>query len=442
MKEEKGKWEKLIHSILYDFEADVSSEDWELIADRLPGGRSVRLYTYRRYVAAAVIAALLTGGGSWIYLRHHAGQDAVIVAEGQTETAVRDTVVKDPSTVEKNGDVFADGGAGGVSVDIPAEKKRVPVKRAVGEPAGRKAVDRRLIASTGRLEARDPVLSTTPSVRLKPLKIDESASAFVKKTGSDAMFSKDLLIADASAEVKPRRRWGFGMGGGSYSVNTSSVNTAPATRSLPIIDDETTLKEAIHLNNVSKEEVAYRPKEELKTHAYEIPSGKVKHKMPLSAGLGVSYFLSDRWSLQSGITYTFLRSEWNTDRLSDEYKEYKQHLHFLGIPLAVSYRIAEWNRFQFYASAGGLYELNVAGKYKESEFSENLKKTSNRNIRMKEPVWSVNTRAGVAYPLCRFINAYAEAGASYYFENQSAIETIRSDKPFNVSLQAGFRFGF
>jgi hypothetical protein len=440
MKEEKGKWEKIIHSILYDFEADVSSEDWDLIAGKLPRGKSVRLYTYRRYIAVAVIAALLTGEGIWFYLHHPAGQqDTATVTEEQTGTTVQDTVEKDPSTVEKNMNAFVD--VTGVPVDKLAEKKRVPAKSVTKEPAG-KAVDRLLIASTGRLEARDIVLSTTPPVRLKPLKIDESASAFVKITDSEATFSNESLIADASTEVKPRRRWGFGMGGGSYSVNTSSVNTAPVTLSSSRIDDETMLKEVIHPNNDSKRAAAYRPREEMKTYTYEIPSGKVKHNMPLSAGLGVSYFLCDRWSLQSGVTYTFLRSEWNTDRLNDDYKEYKQHLHFLGIPLSIFYRITEWNRFLFYASAGGLYELNVAGKYKESEFSENLKKTSNRNIRMKEPVWSVNTRVGIAYPLCRFINVYAEAGASYYFENKSEIETIRSDKPFNVSLQAGFRFGF
>ena len=31
---------------------------------------------------------------------------------------------------------------------------------------------------------------------------------------------------------------------------------------------------------------------------------------------------------------------------------------------------------------------------------------------------------------------------TYYFDNGSDIETIHSEKPFNVSLQFGFRFGF
>ena len=39
-------------------------------------------------------------------------------------------------------------------------------------------------------------------------------------------------------------------------------------------------------------------------------------------------------------------------------------------------------------------------------------------------------------------SAFGEVGASYYFDNGSDIETIHSEKPFNVSLQFGFRFGF
>lgn len=63
-------------------------------------------------------------------------------------------------------------------------------------------------------------------------------------------------------------------------------------------------------------------------------------------------------------------------------------------------------------------------------------------VRMKEWLWSVNARMGVSYPIIRFVSAFGEVGASYYFDNGSDIETIHSEKPFNVSLQFGFRFGF
>ena len=88
-------------------------------------------------------------------------------------------------------------------------------------------------------------------------------------------------------------------------------------------------------------------------------------------------------------------------------------------------------------------EVNVSGKQNAKIFVENNEiRHEKKHIRMKEWMWSVNARAGASYPLFRFLSVYAEVGAGYYFDNGSDIETIRSEKPFNVNLQAGFRFGF
>ena len=97
----------------------------------------------------------------------------------------------------------------------------------------------------------------------------------------------------------------------------------------------------------------------------------------------------------------------------------------------------------FYASAGGQVELNVAGKVCTDLYSpvEKLKSVTEKE-RMKEPYFSVNARVGVSYPIIRFLSAYAEVGADYYFDNGSDVETIHSEKPFYVGLQLGFRFGF
>jgi hypothetical protein len=426
MREEKGKWEEMIRSKLYDFESDVSPDDWAVISRKLSEGKSVRLYPYRRYVSvAAAVVVLLIAGGVYFYSYRDPGQDIVAVTEQQPDLSpVVDESVQ--HTVE------------------PAVDNRFP--RFSGRHPGKM-----------RREERDASAITEPPVRLKTSKVVEADIISMKKTNADVEKLKvpvqgnvkpevppdeKPFVADASKGVK-RRRWGFGVGGGSYSVNSSSGSTAPVMLSSIQVRDESMLKEVMDLNDNPHEPIGYNPNPGvIRAYTYEAPTGKVEHKTPISAGLGVSYFLNGRWALQSGITYTFLRSEWNSDNTGNNYAEYKQNLHYLGVPLSVSYKIAEWNRFLFYASAGGMCEYNVAGRYKITSFSENLEETSNNSLCMKKPVWSVNTRAGVSYPLWKFINAYAEAGASYYFDNNSKIVTIRSDKPFNVSLQAGIRFGF
>jgi hypothetical protein len=443
MEEEKGKWEKIIRSKLFDFETDVNPDDWEIISGKLAGGgKSIALVPYRRYgYAAAAVAVLLIIGGLYFYSYRDDHPDVI---------ANMDAVVEKPvdSTVEKPADAIKE------KVDAPVEKSVDNLSATSPAPGKTRAVK------------RDVVKTDEHPVRLKPLKIDDVDSRIIKikdllvknpdsrkkympvnETVKPEItsYKRESLIADASAETK-RRRWGFGMGGGSYGVNSSSNGpfSVPYSTLRSTYDEYLYHKpDVVRLRHGSQvPAVAIADNNKIGTRAYEVPSGNVEHKTPISAGLGVSYYLNDRWSLQSGLTYTFLRSEWSFDNIEGDLAEYRQHLHFIGIPLSLSCKIAEWKRFQLYASAGGMYEFNVAGKYKETIFSENLKKLKSENLHMKEPLWSVNTRAGINYPLWKFIHVYAEAGVSYYFDNKSEIETIRSDKPFNVSLQAGVRFGF
>ena len=166
----------------------------------------------------------------------------------------------------------------------------------------------------------------------------------------------------------------------------------------------------------------------------------IKHHIPVSFGLTVSRHLNDRFAIQSGLTYTFLTSDWTTN---GTYRgDTRQRLHFLGIPLSVIYNIAEWNRLKFYVSAGAMTEVNLAGKvHTELYGGDEFIQAFDEDRRMKEWLWSVNARLGLNYPLVGALAVYGEVGADYYFDNGSSIETIRSERPFNVSLQFGLRFG-
>ena len=74
-----------------------------------------------------------------------------------------------------------------------------------------------------------------------------------------------------------------------------------------------------------------------------------------------------------------------------------------------------------------------------------IKETVDNSIdefRMKEWLWSVNGKVGVSYPIIRFVSAFGEVSANYYFDNGSTIETIHSEKPFTIGFNMGFRLGF
>ena len=56
--------------------------------------------------------------------------------------------------------------------------------------------------------------------------------------------------------------------------------------------------------------------------------------------------------------------------------------------------------------------------------------------------FSVNASAGVQLNATSLIGIYAEPGVSYHFKDNSTLQTIYSDKPFNFNLNIGIRFTF
>ena len=445
MKEEKEKWEDIIRSKIYDFESETNPDDWDLISSQLSGGKTVVFNSYRKYgyVAAAVVAVLLVIGG--LYFFPH--DDKMSVQMAVVEKPVNNIL----KTTEKPVDGF----------ENRVDKSDELVDKVVQNVE--KVVDKPLeISMIDRGEYIDSKLDTVgePPVRLRPLPLDGNEPEVnipeldIQKIENEMLYSfnkvepvdinplDEHLTADVSQEVR-HRRWSFGMGGGGYAANSTSNSAGVAPLSALFNDYEKFFgQHVVHLRNSEQTLNSNEVVNGGHLDYTEYLSGEVKHKTPVSAGLGVSYYLNERWSLQSGAVYTLLRSNGNYNDNAGNTVKWKQSLHYIGVPLSVSYKIAEWNRLQWYASAGGMCEFNVSGKVKKTVDVEGLKARENESLRMKTPMWSLNARTGVVYPLWRFINVYAEAGASYYFDNHSEIETIRSDKPFNVSLQAGIRLGF
>ena len=217
--------------------------------------------------------------------------------------------------------------------------------------------------------------------------------------------------------------WSFGMGAGSLSLGTDQIVPRYVTNSASLRNDR--------LQSMN----------DLGAQVMNLPKTDIHHKTPIGLGLSVSKQLSERFFLLTGLNYSYLRSSWSTN--GTYHTETDQRLHFIGLPLSVAYRIAQWDRLSLYATAGGMAEVNVAGKQHIELFSDDISiMKQTEHVRMKEWLWSVNGKIGLSYPVVRFVSAFAEVGASYYFDNGSAIETIHSEKPFNVSFNVGLRFGF
>ncbi len=169
---------------------------------------------------------------------------------------------------------------------------------------------------------------------------------------------------------------------------------------------------------------------------------QIKHKLPVRFGLTFAYGLNSRLSIESGLTYTILMSDIKEGSKNNYYTG-NQTLHYIGIPLNARYKVFSWKKLDLYASAGVLTEKRVAGKIdKNYVLQNNTEKTEKETITSHPFQFSANIGAGIQYSLTHRVGLYVEPGMSYYFDDNSPVETIYKEKPLNFNLNLGLRLTF
>ena len=167
-----------------------------------------------------------------------------------------------------------------------------------------------------------------------------------------------------------------------------------------------------------------------------------KHKLPVKFGLSFRYRFNDRWSLESGLTYTYLSADLTAGTATHYYNS-EQRLQYLGIPVNVNFDFWKNRHWNFYASAGGSIDKCIHGQL-DTDFVLNnqLAFSENKSIMEKPVQFSVNGALGAQWNITDNFGIYAEPGVAYYFDNGSPIETIYKDKPFNFNFKLGVRLTF
>lgn len=165
-----------------------------------------------------------------------------------------------------------------------------------------------------------------------------------------------------------------------------------------------------------------------------------KHRLPVRVGLNVAYRLTDRLSVESGVSYTRLSSDMK-DGTKDNYSSSSQKLDYIGVPLNVKYRAFGYRRLSVYASAGLLTEKCVSGKTThEYVISGEKKKHEAEDVAAKPWQLSVNAALGAQFDVLSNVGVYVEPGVSYYFDDRSPLSTIYKEKPLNFNLNLGVRY--
>ena len=171
---------------------------------------------------------------------------------------------------------------------------------------------------------------------------------------------------------------------------------------------------------------------------------KYSHKLPVKFGVSFRYGFNEKLGIESGLTYTLLNSTFTTAAgTANGNTTGKQTLHYIGIPLNVTYNIIGSKLFNVYASAGGAMEKAVGGYFETTGHVDGKRSETNRNsLKPKELQWSLNASAGAQVNVMNQLGLYVEPGISYRIPSGSHVRSIYTDKKLDFSIGFGIRFNF
>lgn len=169
---------------------------------------------------------------------------------------------------------------------------------------------------------------------------------------------------------------------------------------------------------------------------------EIRHRQPVRAGVSVRYDFSDRWGIETGLAYSLLSSSIYSSNGGSSYRT-EQNLHYIGIPLQLSYDFLQLKWFSMYVNAGGMMEKCVYGRSDTDYlYGGQTMSSSGRKVSIKPLQWSLNAAVGAEFHFSPLVGIYVEPGLSYFFDDKSDVSTIYKDKPLNFNLELGIRFSF
>ena len=273
-----------------------------------------------------------------------------------------------------------------------------------------------LLAET-RTTARKNILGLLPSISALPSAIAGS-SPIVMGSGILAQASSYILAPDTRVSSWDDFLTAVQSMEGHYSTGDSLAYY----KSLLHIAERLAVPEAMDPNP--------KPVEE-----------KAEYEKPFTLGLSASIGLNDRWSVLTGLEYTRLRSTHSIGR-DTLYIKNQQTIHYLGVPLGLSYTVWSKGNLNLNASAFGKMEIPVAGIL-NSEHHNGVAYTYQNTLQLKAPVqWSAGAGIGVQYNLTPWMGLYVEPQVRYYFDTGSGIQTIRQVQPVEFAVPFGVRLTF
>lgn len=464
-------WTDRLRDRMADYEMPVGDELWanieqSLAQDEVFANKNVhsnngvaRSIVMRRFSIAASIAALLAGG-AYVYFHpwnEVAENEVVAIFDKGPKTFIdkRQTAVPKDSqaaisdnnqkSISDNGqNAIYDNGQTAVSANGQNAMSKDGLQTLSGGGQTRNNILAQsnsvgLVSSESALSLDLDTQNSARSVNEKSETVPSSRSSrkvnsLITSEGdvmSSAQNGRRTVLAQSSMNEElgrkdKRHRGGLKLqlyGENGFIGRTSGGNSPVLMSSMPSSDPVFYDKNTQITSFFDERYMAMIPTSDL----YE----ETKHHQPISVGMQVGFHLLPKLKLSTGLVYTKVSSDFISG-VSDTRTVSTQDLHYIGIPLNLSYSVWEYKGLHTYVTAGGEGAVNIKN---HTETDGEVKESKRDKMQ-----WSTNASVGIQYDFIPQLGVYVEPGMKYYFDNGSQIENIFKDKKLNFNIQFGLRF--
>lgn len=448
-------WTDRLRDRMADYEMPVGDELWanieqSLAQDEVFANKNdhsnhgvARSIVMRRFSIAASIAALLAGSA---YVYFHPWNE---VAENEVaaifDKGPKTFIDKRKTTVPKDSQAaISDNSQKSISDNGQNAMSKDGLQTLSGGGQNRNNIlaqsnSVELVSSESALSLDLDTQSSARSVNEKSETVPSSRSSrkvnsLITSEGdvmSSAQNGRRTVLAQSSMDEELGRKDKHHRGGlklqlygeNGFIGKTSGGNSPVLMSSMPSSDPVYYDKNIKIANFFDERYMAMIPTADL----YE----ETKHHQPISVGMQVGFHLLTKLKLSTGLVYTKVSSDFISG-VSDTRTVSTQDLHYIGIPLNLSYSVWEYKGLHTYVTAGGEGAVNIKN---HTETDGEVKESKRDKMQ-----WSTNASVGIQYDFIPQLGVYVEPGMKYYFDNGSQIENIFKDKKLNFNIQFGLRF--
>lgn len=443
----KQDWTDTLKQKMAGYEERPSDELWAALSEKAGLQESRRKVIPVWFWGLSAAAALMSG----IFVVTKVNDKNVNALDGITaDVAVSEPVdaeVSEPMEM-KSAEAMS---LADVAVGRRQEAAKVGIKQAVKDRKAKSAliaeavpVESRVAAGVVEDSAESADTSVLENQNVDAVPVESSVSAVnedvtsVNAEEQAAMSWDEYLKETPSEKARARRSGGFSAGivaGGAVGGNTSGSKPTAMVMGANPLAAGVTKTDWIDKDSKASAIVYNQP---------EVQE-EYSHKIPVKVGLTARYNITGRLGVETGLTYSILSSsvKIGNSETGKNWSTGSQTLHYLGIPLNISFNILNSRYVNVYVTGGGMMEKSISGSIKTDEYVDGkFDRTLTTNISPKGLQWSVNAAAGVQANILPQLGFFVEPGVSHHFKNGSRVRSIYTDKPTDFSLGFGLRYSF